>query len=123
MGDLFGLDIAQLVADSLASAGNLQQGTLLKSTPGAEDPNDPTAPVPDTVTRHTFQGFIEQRAVRRDDTLIAEPTPILTIIGKSVSPDVEPRINDRAELAGMTYELERLIRRDPAGAVYEFQVK
>ena len=123
MGDLFGLDIAQLVADALASAGNLQEGILLKSTPGTADPTDPTAPVPPTVTQHTFQGFIEQRAVRRDDTLIAEPTPIMTIIGKSVSPAVEPKVNDRAELAGMTYELERLIRRDPAGATFEFQVK
>ena len=74
MGNLFGLDIAQLVADSLASAGNLQEGVLLKSTPGSEDPTDPTAPVPVTVTYHSFQGFIEQRAVRRDETLIAEPT-------------------------------------------------
>ena len=123
MGDLFGLPIAQLVADALASAGNLQEGILLKSIPGVEDPNDPTAPVPATVTQHSFQGYIEQRAVRRDDTLIAEPTPIMTIIGKSVSPTAEPKVNDRAELAGLTYELERLIRRDPAGAVYEFQVK
>ena len=46
--------------------------------------------------------------MRRDETLIAEPTPILTIIGKSVSPDAEPKINDKAELAGMTYELEAL---------------
>ena len=61
--------------------------------------------------------------MRRDDTLIAEPTPIMTIIGKSVSPAAEPKINDRAELADMTWELERLIRRDPAGAVFEFQVK
>ena len=123
MGNLFGLPIAQLVADALAAAGNLQQGTLLKSTPGVEDPTDPTAPVPETITQHSFQGFIEQRAVRRDDTLIAEPTPIMTIIGKSVSPATEPKVNDRAELAGMTYELERLIRRDPAGATFEFQVK
>ena len=123
MGDLFGLDIAQLVADAIASAGNLQTGTLLKSTPGAVDPTDPTAAVPPTVTYHSFQGFIEQRAVRRDETLIAEPTPIMTIIGKSVSPAAEPKVNDRAELAGITYELDRLIRRDPAGATYEFQVR
>ena len=58
MGDLFGLPIAQLVADALAAyaAGNLQPGTLLKSTPGAEDPTDPTAPVPATITRYSFQG-------------------------------------------------------------------
>ena len=123
MSDLFGLPIAQLVADALASAGNLQAGVLLKSTPGVEDATDPTAPVPDTVTPYSFQGFIEQRAVRRADTLIAEPTPILTIIGKSVSPAAVPAVNDRAELAGVTYELERLIRADPAGAVFEFGVK
>ena len=123
MGNLFGLDIAQIVADALAEAGNLQQGKLLKSTPGAEDPTDPTSPPSATVTQHTFQGFIEQRAERRYETLIVESSPIMTIIGKSVSPAAEPKVNDQAELAGTTYSLARLIHRDPAGATYEFEVK
>ena len=37
----------------------------------------------------------------------------LTIIGKSVSPAAEPKVNDRAELAGMTYESGAL---DSAGS-------
>ena len=123
MAELFGLDIAQLVADSMESAGNLQPGTLIKSKPGQEDPNDPTAPVPSIATTHSFQGFIEEKAVRRDETLIAETIAVLTILGASVSPAAKPEVNDEATLGSITYQLVRLITRDPARAVYEFEVR
>ena len=123
MPELLGLDIAQLVADSIESAGNLQLGTLIKSETGQEDENDPTAPVTDTPTTHSFQGFVELKEIRRDQTLIAEAVPVMTILGASISPSAEPAVNDNATLAGITYELVRLITRDPASAVYEFEVR
>ncbi len=123
MPELFGLDIARLVADSIESAGNLRPGTLAKSEPGQEDPNDPTAPVSSITTAHSFQGFIEAKAVRREDTLIAEAVPVMTILGASVNPVAEPAVNDKATIDGITYELVRLITRDPASAVYEFEVR
>ena len=57
MVDLFGLDIAQIAADAISSAGNLQEGILTKKTL-TRDPNDPTAePGTETSTTHTFQGI------------------------------------------------------------------
>ena len=108
MAELFGIDIASLVADALDQAGNLQPGTLIKQ----EDE-----------TEHSFQGFVELRTIRRADTLIVEPVPIMSIIGASISPAVVPDVNDRAEIADITYDLVRLRGRDPASAVYEFEVR
>ena len=123
MADLFGLDIAGLVADSIAAAGNLQDGALIKFTQGARDANDPTAEIPVTETSHVFQGFLEFREFRRPDTLIPERTPVLTMLGGSISPAAVPAVNDAVELAGVRYQLTFLLTRDPAAAVYEFQVK
>ena len=123
MPDLFGLDIAQIVADAIESAGGLQQGTLIKSVPGVDDPDDLTAPVPEAKTTHTFQGFLEDREVLRNDTLIPEAIPVMTIIGASVNPLVVPRVNDTVTLAGIDFLLHRLISRDPASAVFQFEVR
>ena len=123
MPDLFGLDIAQIVADALRSAGGLQEGTLIKSVPGVDDPDDLTAPVPEAKTRHAFQGFLQDREVLRNDTLIPEAIPIMTIIGASVNPPAVPRVNDIVTLAGIDFLLHRLISRDPASAVFQFEVR
>ena len=123
MAELFGLDIAALVADGIAAAGNLQEGVLTKTVAGERDADDPTAEIPTTETTHTFQGFLEFREFRRPDTLIPERTPILTILGASITPAAIPGVNDSAALGGLTLQLTFLLTRDPAGAVYEFQVK
>ena len=130
MPNLFGLDIAKLVADGIAQAGNLRPGTLTHVVgPGARDPNNPNAGRQPVTTTHSFQGFVEVRAVRRDDTLIAEPRPILTILGATLNPPIDfpagPDVDlgDKATIDGMTYTLVRLIERDPAGATYVFEVR
>ena len=97
MSDLFGLDIAQIVADAIESAGNVQAGLLTKSVSGVDDPDDLTAPVPESETFHAFQGFLQDREVLRNDTLIPEAIPVLTIIGASVDPPVVPKVNDTVE--------------------------
>ena len=123
MPRLFGLDIAQIVSDSLASAGNLQQGTLTKTTAGGRDAADPTIQRLPTTTTHTFQGYVELREIRRPDTLIAETVPLMTIINASVTPAATAEVNDRASLGDVTYELVRLMNTDPAGATSVFQVR
>ena len=123
MSDLFGLDIAQIVADAIESAGNLQPGVLTKSVPGADDPDDLTASVPEATTSHAFQGFLADREVLRPDTLIPEAIPVMTILGASVDPSAVPKVNDTVSLGGFTFLLHRLISRDPASAVYEFEVR
>ena len=106
MADLFGIDIAGLVADAITGAGGLNAGMLLRGT--------------DT---YTFQGFVAVKEVRVPDTLVAEARPVLTIIGGTLTPAVEPAVNDQATIGSITYDLVRLLRRDPASAVYEFEVR
>ena len=76
-----------------------------------------------TETSYTFQGFLEFREFRRPDTLIPERTPVLTMLGGSIAPAAVPSVNDAVELAGVRYQITFLLTRDPAAAVYEFQVK
>lgn len=108
MSELFGLDIAKLVADGIAAAGNLQSGALTKLDGGGT---------------HSFQGFLEMREVRLGDTFVAESIAVMSILGASVDNDQVPEVNDTVSLGGFNGELARLIRRDPASAVYEFEVR
>ncbi len=123
MVEIFGQDIAQIVADALASAGGLQAGTLTKESPGVRDPDDPTAATDPVLSTHSFQGFFSLKEVRIADTLVAESIPVLTIVGKSVTPMAVPQVGDKAELSSITFELVRLIERDPAEALYEFEAR
>ena len=121
MADLFGLDIAQLVADALD--GQLRNGTLTRVIPGERDAANPTARTDATVSTFNFQGFHSIRQIRRAGELIPETVAVLTIIGNSVSPRTVPRVNDRAQLDGLQVELVQLIQRDPAEAIYEFRTQ
>lgn len=122
MPELFGIDIAALVNDAISGAGGLQAGTLIRQAPADRSIDDLTsAPTTREVT-FDFQGFVATQSIRREDTLIVETVAVLTIIGRSIQPLTTPLVNDRAEINEITYELTRLIRSDPASAVYEFEV-
>ena len=107
----------------LSRLATFRTGTLIKSVPGVDDPDDLTAPVPEASTTHTFQGFLQDREVLRQDTLIPEAIPVMTIVGASVKPAAVPRVNDRVTLAGLEFLLHRLISRDPASAIFQFEVR
>ena len=123
MGKLFGLDIARIAADALDAAGGLPEGTLTKSVPSGRNPSDPTAGQRTIETTHTFNGIRETRAIRREETLITNHVPVVTIIGASVTPAAVPEVNDKVSIDGFAGELVRLIRADPAGASYEFEAR
>ncbi len=120
MPNLFGLDIAQLVADGIAEAGNLRPGTLTHFTKGTRTVGQLTSGTNPLKTSHTFQGFVEKRTVRRKGQIGKEQMSVVTLLGATVSPAVVPDINDKALIDGVTYLLHELLERDPAGAVYEF---
>ena len=107
MAELFGIDIAELVAEAIDGAGGLQPGTLIKG--GG--------------MRHAFQGFFQLQQIRETETLVVATIPVLTIIGNSLPAGIVPEVNDGAEHADIRYDLVRLISRDPAAAVYEFEVR
>ena len=123
MIDLFGRDIAGQIARGFQQAGGLRPGVLTKRTGGERDPDNPTRRLPATPTEHAYQGFEEKRSIRRADSLIVETISVLSILGGSITPAAVPEVNDNAELDGEQFELIRLILRDPAAALYEFEVR
>lgn len=123
MAQLFGLNIDQIVADAFEASGGLNEGTLYKDPAPTRDPNNPTKQIPGTPVEHKFQGYIEFREVKRDQTVIAEPVPIMVIIAKSVKPAATPEVNDRVEMKNIEYVLDRLVREDPAEATLQFQIR
>lgn len=123
MPDLFGIDIAGIVADSIASAGGVVAGTLTKITAGTRTPGSLTAGTNPTSTVHTFQGFIAKKTTRADVTLVSETMSVATILGASISPAVVPEVGDTILLEGVSWSLVQLLSRDPAEAVYEFKAE
>lgn len=121
-GNLFGLDIAGIIASELAAAGNLRPGTLTKTENGAPNPADPTGPPTQTTTTLSFQGFVELGTKRISQERVVQNGNFLTIIGASIADRVAPSIGDKATLDSFTYELVELMERDPAGATYVFRV-
>ncbi len=121
MVELFGVDIAQVVADSITEAGNLRPGILTKIVPGTRTGGSLTGGTNPTETSHTFQGFVETKTSRREGTLVADPMSVVTILGATVTPFTEPEVNDGAIIDNVTWNLGKLLSRDPASAVYEFE--
>ena len=123
MADLFGLDIATIVSDAISGAGGLVDGTLFKTrSGGGPDPDNPSRTLPSSEDRHTFTGIVEAKALRHPDTGVVDYRSTMLIVGGSISPPTAPAVNDRVELAGITYQLTNLVSRDPAGAAFEFEV-
>lgn len=121
--NLFGLDIAGLVADSIASAGGVRDVTLTKTTPGTRG-SSLTAGTNPTTTTHSCKGFVETREVRRSGSLVGDSLSVVSILGDTVSNGtVTPEVNDTALIDGTTWNLTELISADPAGALYEFEAE
>ena len=122
MVDIAGVDIAGLIAESWENVGGIRPGVLIRTTPGGRDPDDSTVNLPPTTTRHTFDGYQIIQSVQREGTLTDVSVATVGILGQSVRPLIVPEAHDRVEMDGFTYELTRLASRDPAGALYVFEV-
>lgn len=121
MGDLFGVDIAQEIAN--AFKGQLRPGTLTKVIPGTRSTGSLTGGTNPTQTQHTFEGFIEIKTVRRSGQLGGETMSVLSIIANSVSPAAKPDVNDLAVIDGLSVEITEILNLDPAEALYECKVE
>ena len=100
MPELFGLDIQKIVADAVTAAGGLTDGTLIKTTPGARDAARPSRRAASTTTNHTFQGVVETKQFRRENTAIAETLLTILIITGTISPMTTPEVNDTVTIFG-----------------------
>jgi len=123
MVELFGINIAEVIADAIDEAGNLRPGTLTRITPGTRTGGSLTGGTNPPTTSHSLQGFVETRTRRREGTLVASPMSVVTIIGASVTPIATPEVNDTVLIDGVTWDLLELLSRDPASAVFEFRAE
>lgn len=121
MPDLFGIDIAQEIAD--AFGGQLVVGTLTKRAAGTRTPLNLTAGTQPSETTHNFDGFLGVRQVRRPDQLGAQPLSVLTMITNTISPTAVPEVGDRATIESLTFDITEILNRDPAAAVFECLVE
>jgi hypothetical protein len=123
MPDLFGLDIAGLVADGIAGAGGLVPGVLTKVTVAARNPADPTAARVATPISHDFDGFVERlTSTRRSGSSVFEAGEYVSILGATINPPAVPGPGDTILIEGTTYTVEALADRDPAAALYVLKV-
>ncbi len=121
MAELFGLDMQKTIADALK--GQLRPGTFLRVTPGTRTAADPTAGTNPEEVKHTFEGFVEKREVRRPGAVDTRILTVLTVIAGSISPPAVPEVNDEVTLDGASYQLLELLSLDPGEAVYEFRTE
>ena len=112
----FGVDFRQTVAAAIREAGGLDPMRLVKTTPGARNPNNPTAPTPSVEVRHDFQGVVLQEENRRPGSAVSEVRWVLLVILGTLPSGVEPAIGDKVEDGGTEREIIEVISRDPAGA-------
>ena len=120
---LFGLNIAQLVADSISSAGGLLDGVLVKRTSGTRTPGNLTGGTNPAEGRHNFQGFVENRSeVRSNGSLVSAGGEFVSILGATLPAGVEPSQGDQIEIESTTFTITEISERDPAAALYMCRV-
>jgi hypothetical protein len=123
MPNLFGLDIAKIVANSIASAGGVLDATLTKTTPGTRTPGNLTGGTNPTTVAYVCQGFKEDMSRLRPEILVEEATGVITLLGKTISSGtVAPEADDLVTIESQVHTVLK-VTRDPAAAVYQCQVK
>lgn len=121
--ELFGVDIAGIVAD--ATDGQLMPVVVTRYTRGARTPGNLTggqSKTPKTIKG--IQGFWEDYT--------GTPPPGVTIelgdrkavlIGNTIPAGGHPMLNDQITIEGQTLFMAKLLSRDPAAAVYVYHCK
>lgn len=121
MPDLFGLDIAGMVNDAIVGAGGLPALTLIKVTPGTRTSGNLTGGTNPTEVPHAGNGFEAPLSSLRPDTVAAEATGVVVILGASLPSGIEPKATDKVAFEGAASRIVR-VERDPAAATYICQI-
>ena len=124
VNDMFGIDLAREIDQAFISAGGTGDvGAVLESiTPGVGTDADPNL-LATTSTFHTARGFIDDYDDNKiDETIIRKGDRRVFLFGASITPPIAPKTNDKVEIEGDTYNVER-VKRDPAGAGYVLQAR
>lgn len=116
MPNLFGRNIAKIVADSIESAGGVLDVTLTKQVEGTRTPSQLTGGTNPTTPSYTGKGFIEELSSDRfPESLIEQGTKQVLLLGHTFS--AVPEANDKITIESETLVIIAL-QRDPAGATY-----
>lgn len=123
MPNLFGLDIAQIVSSSIASAGGVLDATLTKTSPGTRSPGNLTGGTNPTTIAYSCKGFKEDMSKLRPEILVEEAVGVVSLLGKTISNGaVAPEADDLVTIEGQVHTILK-VTRDPAAALYQCQVK
>lgn len=123
MPKLFGIDIAGIVNDAIASTGGFPQVTLIKTTPGQRVDGALTAGTNPTSNSFPARGFVDvYRDSAIDGTLVKKSDRKVVILGASIAGGQVPTQGDKVVAENLTYEVID-VARDPAGATYECQCR
>lgn len=118
MPNIFNANIAGQIAQAMGPL--LFPLTLIKRT--ASTRGELTGGVNSREERYSGRGFIDDyRDSRIDGTIIKVGDRVVTIMGASIA--VTPDPDDQIIIEGRTWTIVGPVRRDPAGATYECQVR
>lgn len=118
MPDIFKAGIARKIAKYLGPL--LFPLVLIKRS--SSNRSELTGGVNTREEKFTGKGFIDDYEDSRvDGTIIKHGDRIVNILGASIS--VTPTIGDAVVIEGKTWEIVGPVKRDPAGAMYECQVR
>lgn len=124
--ELFGVDVAGIVADSL---GPGLPDVILHSAPstktGARDPaNLAAGRAKGAETNHTAKGFIADFSPSSVDGDRIKPGDRKGIIlGDTIERGAVPKDGDGFTAEGVRYFIHRVLSRDPAAATYTLQLR
>lgn len=124
MPDLFGIDIAGIVNDSISAAGGVLTGTLHKRSAGTRTSGQLTSGVNPTFADSTFNGFVDRKtsATLLEGSLVIREGDRVSILGASINPAVVPEAGDELTIEGNRYHITKVRDRDPAAALYVCEV-
>ena len=121
MPDLFGMDIAKLVADNLGPG--VLDATLTQVTAGNRTAGDLTAGVNPTNVDYPCKGFVDDYSASQiDGTLIKANDHKVTLLGGTLQGGIIPQQGDKVFIENTTYEIIK-VKRDPAAATYLCQAR
>ena len=121
MPDLFGINIAKLIADNVGPG--VLDAILTKVTDGTRTPGDLTAGLNPTTADYTCKGFVDDySAYQVDGTLIKANDHKVTLLGGTLQGGIVPQQGDKVFIENTTYEIVK-VKRDPAAATYLCQAR
>lgn len=122
MPDLFGIDLASIVSDAVAAAGDVLPAVLHKRVAGVRVPEDPTTGTQPSYVAYPCRGVVTSWIVRDvEGTTVREGIREVLLLASGLA--VDPAPGDRVVIEGLTLDVGPDIDRDPARATFTVRAK